>query len=351
MSTAPAQNYMEDPVSPQLRAAYEANRISVLWESDNGALPPAGEKMQAWSWEAIKPLMMETAKITLPAVIERRVMQLVNPTNAATGADATSGLINAGVQALMPGEHARPHRHSMHAIRFILEGSGAQTVVDGKACTMEPGDLVTTPGWTWHEHRNVGGAPTVWVDILDAAFQRALGIARFEHGPIYSPRDPIADGAFTSASFVPVAAQGGTEPYSPVFRYPWADAKRAVMAAPPASDGSRTVRYADPVNGGPVLPSLDCYLQQIDEGTQTDAVRTNANALCVVVEGRGTSTSGDVTVEWGPKTVFTIPQHSWTTHNCTSGPARIFVASNREIYRRLGILLEETQTSLKEKQA
>ena len=340
MSAAPAQNYDSDPVSPQLRAQFRANNISVLWESENGALPPPSEKLHRWPWQDIRPLMMETAKITLPAIIERRVMQLVNPT-ADSKTDATSGLINAGIQALMPGEHAKPHRHSMHALRFILEGSGAETVVEGKPCRMEPGDLVTTPGWTWHEHRNVGGEPTVWVDILDAAMHRAMGTAVFERGPIHDPRAAVADDAFTSSAFIPVAAQSGAQPYSPIFRYPWADAKRAVEAAPAASDGSRMVRYADPLNGGPVLPTIDCYLQQIDEGSTTAGHRSSASAICVVVEGHGHTHAGAVSTEWGPGDVFTLPQHSWVSHSCHAGPARLFLATNREIYKRLGLLVEE----------
>ena len=44
----------------------------------------------------------------------------------------------------------------MNALRFVMEGKGAYTVVDGKSCLMEEGDLVITPGWTWHEHVHKG---------------------------------------------------------------------------------------------------------------------------------------------------------------------------------------------------
>ena len=343
MSSQPAnQNYDADPVSPELRARYVANRISVLWESPNGAIGGPSDRMQGWAWRDLQPMIMETAKITLPAIIERRVMQLVDPTASNAGAEGTSGLINGAVQALMPGEHARPHRHSMNALRFILEGRGAETVVNGKPCLMEGGDLVITPGWTWHEHRNAGGEATVWVDILDAVLHRAFGTAVFQPGPIQNPRAAIADAAFTSGAFVPVAAQADPQPYSPMFRYPWADAKRAVEAAPPAADGSRTIRYADPVNGGPVLPTLDCYLQQIEAGATTTRHRSSASAICVVVEGTGETRSGDDSFAWGPKDIFTLPQHAWSSHRCTDGPARIFITTNREVYRRLGLLVEES---------
>ena len=337
----PQRNYESDPVSPALRKQFEEKSIEVLWEISDAVLARPQETMRAWPWRDIRPLAIETAKITLPAIIERRVMQLVNPTHDNPGFHAASGLINAGIQALMPGEHARPHRHSMNALRFILEGAGAETIVEGKPCLMEPGDLVTTPGWAWHEHRNIDGAPTIWVDILDAAIHRAMGTAEFQPGPIVNAHGSIPDAAFSAGPFLPAVAMEGSRPYSPVFRYPWADAARAVAATPPAADGSRTVRYANPVTGGSALPTIDCYLQQIEPGAVTFERRTSASAVCVVVEGTGTTKAGDVTVEWGPKDVFTLPANTWAHHRCATGPARLFIASSREVYRRLGLLVEE----------
>ncbi len=340
MDTPIARNYDDDPVSPELRALYAANNIKVLWESENGALGASHERGHVWHWSDTRPIMLETAKITLPAIIERRVMTLVNPTSTNIELEAASGVLNAGLQALMPGEHARPHRHSMHALRFIIEGAGAETVVEGKPCTMEPGDLVVTPGWTWHEHRHTGGKPTIWVDILDAALQRSLGTAAFQPGPVSNPLVAIPDAAFTGATFVPVAAQAERRGYSPVFRYSWTDAKRAVEAAPPGADGARTVRYADPVDGGPVLPTIDCYLTQLEPGVPTRGYRESSSAICVVVEGEGESRIGDDIVKWRPHDIFTLPPHQWISHTADS-TARIFIATSRDIYRRLGLLVEE----------
>ncbi|MET3762259.1 cupin domain-containing protein [Sphingomonas sp. UYEF23] len=273
--------------------------------------------------------------------MERRVLNLANPTATHVSAEATSGTISGCLQALMPGELARPHRHSMHALRFVLEGEGAETIVEGKVCAMEPGDLVVTPGWTWHEHRNAGGAPTLWVDILDVAFHRAFGTARFQPGPIQNATSTLPDSAFTGASFVPVVAQADPKNYSPVFRYAWADAQRAVAAAPADSDGSRTVRYADPVSGGAVLPTIDCYLTQIGEGDATQATRSSASTLCVVAEGAGETWIGEEVLAWEQGDVIALPQDQWISHRCATGPARLFLASNREIYRKFGLLKEE----------
>jgi gentisate 1,2-dioxygenase len=333
---------VSDPVSGALRKEWQDNDVVVLWESENGNLPEAGgEQSRHWPWATMRPIMLETAKITLPSIVERRVMQLVNPTASLSDADATSGLLNGGIQALMPGEHARPHRHSMNALRFILEGTGAETVIEGKSCRMEFGDLITTPGDTWHEHRNTEGTPTIWIDILDVALHRALGTASFEPGPVTKFDAQIDDAAFATANIVPVeAASTKGRSYSPVFRYPWIEAKRALIAAPVSKDGARRVRYIDPLNGGAILPTIDCYLMQVDEGETTERFRSSANSICVVVEGEGETNAGEVSFNWSAGDVFTLPQNEWVDHIASSGPARIFIASNREVYRRLGLLRE-----------
>jgi len=333
-----SDNYEEDPVTPELRRSYEEMSLRPLWEID---ILPAPEHAHIWTWEKMRPIVFETAKITLPHIIERRVIEFVNPSSRAV---TTCGMMSANVQALMPGEHARPHRHSMHALRFVLEGKGAETIVEGKPCLMEPGDLVLTPGWTWHEHRNHGDEPTVWVDILDIPLHGVLGTAEFQPGPIDTLAPTLSDSAFTSGgAFVPVAAYGDKPDYSQLFRYKYADAKAAVSAAPAAADGTRTVRYADPVAGGSTMPTIDCSLTEIDQGITSETARSNAATVYVVVEGEGESLIGGETIKWGPKDVFTVPPNGWASHSCVKGPARLFVASNREVYRRLGMLAEENK--------
>ena len=70
---------------------------------------------------------------------------------------------------------------------------------------------------------------------------------------------------------------GGDAPaFSPVFRYPWAAARDAVRAAPKGKDGARRVRYVNPLTGGSTMPLMDCYLMQIDKGSETIRFRTTA---------------------------------------------------------------------------
>ena len=141
------------------------------------------------------------------------------------GTGSTTTNLATALQILLPGEKARPHRHTMNALRFVIEGKGASTVVDGKDCPMEEGDLVITPGWTWHEHVHHGNAPIIWLDALDAPLHRYLGTDEFEPGPAHDMPDTADDSAFAFPNIVPELSEPAT-PFSPVFRYPWAAARR-----------------------------------------------------------------------------------------------------------------------------
>jgi len=336
MSTA---NAKMAEATATMRAAWRDANVRPLWENllahnaKKGAPPP-----HLWKWSVLGPLIADAMTITSMAAIERRVLTLIDPDAEGNAAGTTTNL-TAALQILMPGESARPHRHSMNALRFVIDGSGASTKVDGRDCPMQERDLVITPGWTWHEHVHKGNAPIVWLDALDAALHRHLGTDAFEPGPPHDVPDYAGDAAFAVPNMVPEFGNG-VPAFSPVFRYPWAQAAEAVGAAPLWKDGTRRVRYANPQTGGPVMLLLDCYLVQVDAGAETIPFRTTSNAVCCVVEGSGTSRIGDHTLAWGPKDIFTMPHGNWITHR-TDGRARLFVVTDRDVLRRLDLLKEE----------
>jgi gentisate 1,2-dioxygenase len=227
----------------------------------------------------------------------------------------------------------------MNALRFVIEGSGASTIVDGKDCPMAEGDLVITPGWTWHEHVHRGSAPIIWLDALDAPLHRYLGTDVFEPGPAHDVPQVADDAAYAFANIVPELG-GEASAFSPVFRYPWAAARDAVRAAPKAKDGARRVRYVNPLTGGPTMPLMDCYLMQLDMGSETIRFRTTANAVCLVCEGSGTTHVGEDNVSWNVHDVFSLPHGNWITHRADE-TATLFVVSDRDTLRRLDLLKEQ----------
>ena len=314
--------------------------VGALWEQEARHNHPP-EPAHIWRWATMNPLIDAAVAQTDMSNAERRVLTLQNPAFAGTGRTGAAINLSVNLQVLMPGEKARPHRHTMHALRFALEGDGADTVVEGKVCPMLPGDMILTPGWTWHEHKHEGKERAVWVDALDVPMHAYLETARFEPGPARGlvPLPPDAGFALGFTPDTPAAAQR----YSPLFRYPWEAALRALEGLSADKDGSRRLRYTNPVTGGAVMSTIDCYLLALAKGQETRAARTNSNCVCVVMEGEGSSQIGEDKIAWGPKDIFSVPHGAWTSHKATSGTARLFQITDREILRRLDYLVDEVR--------
>lgn len=319
------------------RSAWRDANLSPLWERSTGYERSPPEAPRLWPWNVVRPLVGRALDLTSPEDVERRALNLVNP-RPGQPALTTTRALNAALQALLPGETARPHRHSINAIRFVMEGTGALTVVNGKDCPMAEGDLVLTPGWCWHEHVHHGTGPIVWLDCLDGPLQRFFGTVVFENGPVNEMPPTLPEAAFSAASVIPEGDARAS--HSPVFRYPYDTAAAAVASAPIYHDGARRVRYANPLNGGAAIATIDTHLLQIDPGTRTVPMRSTGSVLCAVVEGTGETALGETILNWGPKDIFTMPPGNWISH-WSSGTARMFMASDREALARLGLLREE----------
>lgn len=329
---------------PDPYAQWHAARLAPLWDSPNAHKPsPPPASAHIWRWEDTRPLVELAFRETSPAAVQRRVLQMLSPHAASLADEYTCGSVLAALQCLLPGETARPHRHTMNALRFLLEGDGAVTMVDGKACPMQFGDLVLTPGMCWHEHRHDGDQPVVWLDVLDVPLHQHLGSIVFQPGPIGEAPVTMPDAAFAAPNIVPAVVDGRRD-HSPVFRYPYADAVRALAHAPRSPDGARRVRYVNPLTGAGAMPMLDTAMMQLDAGAPTLPTRSNANLVCTVVEGRGETRIGDQVIAWGPRDTFTLPQHNWASHHAGS-EARLFIVSDADVLRRLGLLTEEIQAA------
>jgi gentisate 1,2-dioxygenase len=322
----------------EIRQAWRDANVTALWETTAHRPADSAPRAYHWKWQVLRPLIDQAIEVTTMENAERRVLALTNP-DAIGGRNTTTNL-NGCLQVLMPGESARPHRHTPNALRFVLEGAGATTVVDGKNCRMREGDLIITPGMSWHAHTHEGTNPIVWFDALDVPLHQYLGTAMFEPGPPKDFPKTADDGAFAVPNIVPELS-GAPSPYSPVFRYPWSASQAALRSAPLARDGSRRIRYVNPLTGGPVMSLVDCHMALLDAGAETIPFRTTSNAVGVVVEGNGTSRVGNETFAWQPKDIFSMPHGNWVSHRCEGDSAILFVVTDREVLRRLDLLIEE----------
>lgn len=322
------------------RESLAAASVAPLWEIPAHQTAVA-EIARIWRWRDLEPLFDKAVLATKMDSAERRVLSLVNPSFPGKGPARVTININAGMQILMPGERARPHRHTANALRFVIEGSGASTVVDGKACPMEAGDLILTPGGTWHEHVHNGNERVVWLDVLDVPLMDYLKVNEFEPGPVRNVPPVVNDASLATPGFMPDGASN--DRYSPLFRYPWNKANAAFDAVTPAEDGSRLLHYVNPTTGGAVMALLDCSLLRLQGGKPTHRRRTTSNAVCFVAEGSGVSTIGETTIEWLKHDVFSLPHWNWISHRATSAQASLFIVSDIEVLRRLGLWREELE--------
>jgi gentisate 1,2-dioxygenase len=321
----------------EVPVALERARVAPRWYAPRPRGAHGEERATHWRWVDLEPLVGQAVAATNTEMSERRVLVLIDKKKE-EGMAATRNL-NGALQILMPGEKARPHRHSMSALRFMMEGSGAVTIVEGKRVPMEVGDLILTPAWCWHEHEHHGKSRVVWFDGLDVPLHRHFGTLDFQPGPVKGPTSVAPDEVFASVGMVP--ADEAAPNYSPLFRYSYADACAALAKMPKGPDGSRTLRYTSPLDGGPVMPLIDCYMTELARGQATRMRRSTSGAVIVVADGEGESTVGPDRIRWAKNDVFTVPHKNWHSHTATSDIARLFVVSDREALRRLGILKDE----------
>ncbi len=329
-----------------LASAIGAVAAQPLWDRYHRVTrrePAAADTPWRWAWSDMEPLVQRAAREVGLEDAERRVLLLTHPAFADAFAATTN--LSCGLQTLLPGEVARAHRHSLQAIRFVVEGGGAVTSVNHQSCPMHAGDLILTPAWTWHEHVHPGSGRVVWFDGLDVPLCRYLDTVFFElagaDAVAVDPPPTRAPALLTGAAELApdqFDLPGGT---TSRYRYARERAWRALLDAAPAADGSRLLRYVDGDSRGAVLPTLDCYLMACARGRPTRRHRSSSNAVCVVAQGSGSSQVGDTTIDWTAHDVFTLPHWNWVSHTATSGDAILFMMTDRELLASLGYLREE----------
>jgi len=300
-----------------------------------------------WSWaDVLRPMMVKAYDLVDPVKAERRNLIMSNPGLMRA---ATTQTLIAAVQGVLPGEIAPAHRHTAGALRFMIEGRGSFTNVNGEPCSMDPASLILTPQWCWHDHANETGEPVIWLDVLDVPFIVAINQWFWEPFPHeIQPRSrPKGENLkrFGAGIVRPVGPRVHDGP-SPLLVYPWDRTETALreLAELEASEGGVTVEYNNPVTGGPVLPTIGCFAHMLRPGGVTRPQRTNASAILHVVRGRGITIVGDQKLEWETGDVLAIPHWTWVHHENRSAtePAFIFSSTDQPILEAFGIYRHET---------
>ena len=337
----------------ELQAFYrtlERSHLVALWNVATDLLPtePRGRAIaHLWRWDTLLPLVKRAGELALLSRgAERRVLGFINP-GLPTRYGATHTLW-AGFQYLLPREVAPAHRHSQAAIRFVIQGEGAFTTVDGDKCVMSRGDLVLTPPWTWHDHGNESDEPMIWLDGLDLPLVAEMEATFFEPFPQDAQRveRPVRDSErrYGIGQLRPTWERS-IGPFSPLLNYKWArteEALRQLATVGASPDDDVAMEYINPHTGGPLMLTIACWIQLIRPGVRTRAHRHTGCAVYLAFKGRGYSVIDGQRFSWREGDLFVVPTWAWHEHASFDGrEAILFSVQDTPLLRALGLYREQ----------
>ena len=342
--------------TPERLAFYgriDRDNLTPLWTSLASLVTPeprSGCRPSSWRFDVIRAAMLEAGTLITAEEAERRVLILENP--GLRGQSRITTDLYAGVQLVLPGEVAPAHRHTQSALRFVLEGSGAYTAVDGEKTIMQEGDFIITPPMAWHDHGNPSDQPMFWLDGLDIPLVSFLDASFAEHRaeaeqPITRPLGDSS--ARYGANLLPVDHTGGGT--SPIFNYPYARTREALeqMRRLEAWDPCHglKMRYTNPVTGGSAMITMGTFIQLLPASFKTQPYRSTDATVFACIEGRGRSiiaprAPGDTefVVEWGKRDVFVVPSWHNVRHEAAGEDSVLFSFSDRPVQQALGLFRE-----------
>ena len=324
--------------------------LKPLWEVLNALVlpePASPARPHLWSYAAARDFLMRAGDLISAAQAERRVLILENP--GIPGQSAITPSLYAGLQLILPGEVAPCHRHSQCALRFVMEGEGAFTAVDGEKAMMSPFDLVLTPGGQWHDHGNPSPQPMIWLDGLDiptvrhfdASFAERLG--EDVHAESAAPGTSLAAYGHNMRPMRGSAADRRPAG-QPLFHYPYSAWRPALdaMAASAEIDPhlGHALEFLNPADGGAIMPTISAHVRLLPAGFETRPRRSTDGTVFVVVEGGGEARIGDETMALSERDIFVVP--SWKSLKLRAdAPLVLFGYSDRVAQQKLNLFQEE----------
>jgi gentisate 1,2-dioxygenase len=337
-----------------LQALYkemEPQHLFPLWEVLHALVTPkptSPVQPHLWSYDTARAHLLRAGDLISAEQAERRVLILENP--GLPGSSAVTTSLYAGLQLILPGEVAPCHRHTQCALRFVMEGDGAFTALDGEKAVMRPFDLVLTPNWQWHDHGNTSGKPMIWLDGLDiptVRFYAASFAERLPGGAMAHPETaPTGD---TAARYGRNLRPFGGTPaarrpaHQPLFHYPYAEWRESLAAVARAGEPDphlgHALEFVNPADGGPVMPTIAAHVRLLPRGFATRPHRATDATVFVVVEGEGTARIGERSLTLSPRDLFVVPSWESLTLDARSELV-LFAYSDAAAQRKLGLWRE-----------
>lgn len=306
-------------------ASLEQYEAAALWTVANDIEPwfpqPKGIPMH-WSYEDLRPKLSEAARLVTGDDAGRRVLYMANP--GLRHVSAAVGLLYTGLQIMNPGESMTAHRHAASALRFVIEGDGAWTIVEGDKLKVGPRDFAITPRGTWHEHGNESeSVPVIWQDGLDIPLTNALDTNFYAvHPDLRQVPGKVVNTSlklYGAGTLRPTESLNWGRKYSPLLAYPWEKSYESLLALTEVSDGNpydgHLLEFVNPVTGGSVMPTMGAQIQRLDPGFAGSAHRHTGNVVYTVAKGRGHSVIQGQRFDWHEKDIFVVPAWNWHEHH------------------------------------
>lgn len=325
----------------------DSHNMAPLWEVFRQLITPHPRPKavpHCWHYGDVRDWVMRAGEVISAKEAERRVLVLENP--GLRGQTRITNSLYAGLQLILPGEIAPSHRHSQSALRFIVEGTGAYTAVDGERAYMERGDLILTPPMTWHDHGSDGSEPTIWLDGLDIPIIQTFDASFLEGFPEDSQpstRPPGDSRARYGRNMRPMDCQvNGTS--SPVFSYPYEEYRGTLekMREQEEWDPCHGLKmtFINPLSGGPVMPTIAAFVQLLPKEFSGAPYRSTDGTVYSVVDGTGRVEIDDLKLNVSPRDVFVVP--SWSSVRFIAADDMVlFSFSDRSAQEKLGIWREQ----------
>ena len=341
--TAALQEFYRDLEGQHAGALWTiANKIEP-WQPESTSVPIV------WHYDRLRDHVLRALELVTPEQAGRRVVYLANPGRA--DVTAAVGWLYSGIQVMGPGECASSHRHSASALRFIMEGSGAFTNVDGHKMTLGRNDFVLTPNGTWHEHGVAeDGTICTWQDGLDIPLMNALEANFYEVHPDLQQAIsfPIDDSTATWGNpALKPAGESWSKRYSPLLKYEWAPTYEALLKYARVTDGSPYdgihMDYVNPLTGGPPMMTMGASMQLLRPGEHTQAHREVGSFVYQCAKGSGHSIVGGKRLDWKERDIFVVPAWMWHEHvnGSASDDACLFSFHDLPTMKALGLYRAE----------
>jgi gentisate 1,2-dioxygenase len=316
-----------------------------LWPSLRKALPHGAPLRRTepvlWRYADIRPLLLRAGDLTPIEKAERRVLVLANPGLGLDNMQATPS-IYIGMQLILPRETAPNHRHTPSAVRFVVEGQGGYTIVDGEKLPMQRGDLILTPSLLWHEHCHEGDGPVIWLDALDLPTVFAQEASYALEGPPQTVRNQpdSSQTHYRRAGLVPYRSLGGARANYPLLRYPWREVREALQSLAPVTEAADMVQlaYVNPETGLECLPVLGFSAIMLRPGETALPPRRSSSAVLHVVEGEVEADIDGVALSAGESDTMAVPTHARLkiANRSARDPAFLFQVDDAPMQRKLG---------------